>query len=69
MNIDKRRQKELADAEYGRRLREQVAAKEKLEASSTYPGDALMNSTGGTVSEGGREGGRAGKGGGEGVMH
>ncbi|CAE7542327.1 unnamed protein product, partial [Symbiodinium microadriaticum] len=48
MNSEKRRNKERADAEYGRLLSEQVVTKDRIDATVVHPGDALMNSKGGT---------------------
>ena len=48
-NQEKRRQKEIADSQYGQMLSEQVATKQRIENSTIHPGDIIATSTGGTV--------------------
>jgi hypothetical protein len=47
--MEKRIQKERADAMYGKLLADQVHTKDRMEAEQMHPGDVLANSKGGTV--------------------
>lgn len=49
-NLEKVKQKELMDATYGIKLREQVQYKRQFDASQNHSGDFMVNATGGTVS-------------------